>query len=129
MLMSEDELIDLLMVARDKNKEYHVTGMLLYCQGTFMQVIEGPKASIDLIYKAIESDLRHKNIIKLSTGAITERNFPHWSMAFASVNAETLQEIEGFLSVSSKLSIATSDHIAINMLKTFADNNKLYITF
>ncbi len=128
--MTEDELLDLLTIARTKNKKYSVTGMLLYCQGTFMQVLEGEESSVDLIYSAIELDIfRHKNIIKLASGTIEKRNFPDWSMGFASVNSETLQEIEGFLS-SPDLNLANnSEHITVNMLKTFVENNKLYISF
>ncbi|MDN3549091.1 BLUF domain-containing protein [Mucilaginibacter aquaedulcis] len=127
-LLTELELVDLLNVARDKNEKYGVTGMLLYCEGTFMQVIEGEADSVNLIYSFIEQDTRHKNIIKLATGKIDQRNFPDWTMGFASINSETLQDIEGYL--SSPLSAATGDeHITVNMLKTFADSNKLYISF
>ena len=128
-LLTEDELLDLLTTARTKNKKHSVTGMLLYCQGTFMQVLEGEKSSVELIYKAIELDTRHKNIIKLASGTIEKRNFPDWSMGFASVNSETLQEIEGFLSSPDLSLTRNSEHITVNMLKTFVDNNKLYISF
>jgi hypothetical protein len=50
-------------------------------------------------------------------------------MAFASVNTEKLQEIEGFLSPSSINSTEASDHITVSMFKTFADCNKQYISF
>jgi len=50
-------------------------------------------------------------------------------MGFASVNSETLQEIEGFLSSPDLNLIRNSEHITVNMLKTFVDNNKLYISF
>ena len=128
--MTEDELLDLLTIARTKNKKYGVTGMLLYCQGTFMQVLEGEESSVDLIYRAIELDfIRHKNIIKLASGVIEQRNFPDWSMGFASINSETLQEIEGFLSSPELSLVKNTEHITVNMLKTFVDNNKLYISF
>ena len=128
-LMSEEQLAHLLNVSRKKNKKYNVTGILLYCQGTFMQVIEGEKNNVDLIYKSIELDKRHKNIIKLSVGIITKRNFPEWPMAFASVNAEKLREIEGFLSSTSENTLDTPDHTTVNMFKTFAAGNKQYISF
>jgi len=128
-LMSEEELLDLLRVARAKNKKNKITGMLLYCQGTFMQVLEGEKSSVELIYQTIELDARHKNIIKLASGTTKKRNFPDWSMAFASVNSETLQEIEGFLSLPDLNLPNNSEHITINMLKTFVDSNRLYISF
>lgn len=127
--MSEKELIDLLKVSRDKNKKHDVTGMLLYCEGTFMQVLEGDKNSIAMIYKTIELDSRHKNVIKLTSGTLKARNFPDWTMGFASVNAETLLEIEGFLSAPDKTLSDSTDHITVNMLKTFANTNKLHISF
>jgi hypothetical protein len=127
--LSEKELIDVLKVSRTNNKKYNVTCILLYCQGTFMQVLEGDKNSIDRIYKAIELDTRHKNIIKLASGVSSKRNFPDSSMAFASVNPETLQEIEGFLSSPDQNVYDNTDHITINMLKIFAENNRLYISF
>jgi hypothetical protein len=127
-LLSEKELIGLLKVSRTNNKKYNVTGILLYCQGTFMQVLEGDKNSIDQIYKAIELDQKHKNVIKLASGISKKRNFPDWPMAFASVTPETLQEIEGFLSSPDQNLYDDTDHITISMLKTFAENNRLYIS-
>ena len=126
--LSEKELIDVLKVSRTNNKKYNVTGILLYCQGTFMQVLEGDKNNIDQIYKAIDLDPRHKNVIKLASGISSKRNFPDSSMAFASVNPETLQEIEGFLSSPDQNVYDNTDHITINMLKIFAENNRLYIS-
>src|SRR4051812_16643013 len=101
-LLEDEELLDLLTIARVNNKIHNITGMLLYSQGTFMQVIEGEKADVERTFKAIELDLRHKNIIKLITGTIDKRNFPDWNMAFASVDNHTLREFEGFLDPSTE---------------------------
>ncbi|WP_184542432.1 BLUF domain-containing protein [Mucilaginibacter sp. FT3.2] len=124
-LMTDDELLDILTVSRTRNKANHITGMLLYNQGTFIQVLEGEKQNVDKIYNSIEHDARHKNIIKLITGTITNRNFPEWSMAFASVNAETLQEFEGFLNPSHPNFLGNNNHTTVNMLKVFAEVNNL----
>ncbi|WP_413666535.1 BLUF domain-containing protein [Mucilaginibacter sp. Mucisp86] len=66
-LMSDDELLDLLQTARIKNAKYNVTGMLLYSEGTFIQALEGEKEDLYTIYKAIELDFRHRNIILMIT--------------------------------------------------------------
>ncbi len=124
-LMSEEELLDILTTARAKNQIYNVTGMLLYSQGTFIQVLEGETENINFIYKLIELDSRHKNIIKLIDGTITERNFPDWNMAFASVNTETLQEFEGFIDPAHENFLGHNNHTTVNMLKTFAQANNL----
>ncbi|MDN3582889.1 BLUF domain-containing protein [Mucilaginibacter flavus] len=124
-LMNEEELLDILTVARTQNKVHHITGMLLYSQGTFIQVLEGEKDNLSQLFKNIELDTRHKNVIKLMTGTINQRNFPDWLMAFASVNAETLQAFEGFLNPIDPSFLGSNDHVTANMLKIFAKANNL----
>lgn len=124
-LMTEDELLELLTVSRSRNKANKITGMLLYSQGTFIQVLEGEKENLDLVYHSIENDTRHKNIIKLISGPIPDRNFPDWLMAFASVNAETLQAFEGFVNPTDVSFLGHNNHTSISMLKTFAESNGL----
>lgn len=128
-LMSDAELLDLLQTARIKNAKYNVTGMLLYSEGTFIQALEGEKEDLYTIYKAIELDFRHRNIILMITGSVEERIFPKWSMAFASVNADVLELIEGYLSPSAKNFIGDNNHATVTMLKTFAATNRLSVSF
>jgi hypothetical protein len=124
-LMNEEELLDILTVSRTKNKINNITGMLLYAQGTFIQVLEGEKENLDDLFQSIEKDNRHKNIIKLITGVITQRNFSDWTMAFASVNAETLIEFEGFLNPTGPNFLGINNHTTASMLKIFARANNL----
>lgn len=124
-LLSEEELLALLTVSRTKNKLNKITGMLLYSGGTFMQVIEGEMTDIERLFKTIELDNRHKNIIKLINGTTEKRNFADWSMAFASVNNQVLQDFEGFLNPSNENFLGKNDHTSIAMLKTFAEQNQL----
>ena len=128
-LMEDDELLDLLTQARQKNALHHVTGMLLYHEGTFIQAIEGEKEDLEKIFNSIQLDFRHRNIIKLITGKIAERVFPNWSMGFSSVDAETFELIEGYLNPANKNFIGDSNHATTSILKTFADTNKLSVSF
>jgi hypothetical protein len=45
--MSTSDLLQLLRQCRDNNASRSVTGMLLYANGTFLQVLEGPDQVID----------------------------------------------------------------------------------
>ncbi|AYL96886.1 BLUF domain-containing protein [Mucilaginibacter celer] len=128
-MMTDEELLELLTQAREKNAIHGITGLLLYGEGTFMQALEGEKDDLEKIFAAIELDIRHRNIIKLITGKITERVFPNWTMAFSSVDAETLATIEGYLNPTSKNFVGDSKHPTIIMLKTFVDTNKLSVSF
>ncbi|HEX8021867.1 BLUF domain-containing protein [Mucilaginibacter sp.] len=125
-LMSDDELLDLLQSARLKNTENNITGMLLYSDGTFMQVLEGEKEDLRRVYNFIQADLRHRNIIVMATGILNERIFSKWSMSFASVNADVLELMEGYLNPAFiKFTNDVDSHPTVTMIKTFADSNRL----
>jgi len=81
-LLSLEEVGYLLARARERNEEYGVTGVLLYIGGNFMQYIEGPKGSLDVIYRIIQEDKLHTGIILVSREPIEDRQFGDWSMAF-----------------------------------------------
>lgn len=124
--MSDDELLDLLQTARVKNAENNITGMLLYSEGTFMQVLEGEKEDLQRVYNYILADLRHRNIIVMITGMLNERIFSKWSMSFASVNADVLEMIEGYSNPANiNFTNDVDNHPTVNMIKTFADSNRL----
>ncbi len=56
--------------------------MLLYHSGSFLQVLEGPDQSVDLILNSVFKDARHNNTRTLSRTTIQSREFPNWSMGF-----------------------------------------------
>jgi hypothetical protein len=126
-LMSDAELLDLLDVARIKNAEHNVTGVLLYSEGTFIQALEGEKDDLYTIYRSIELDIRHRNIILMVTGLSQERIFPKWSMGFASVNADVLELMQGYFNPSNKNFIGNNNHATTLMLKTFIETNRLAV--
>ena len=90
-LLSFDEIAHLLKRARERNKEYGITGVLLYDGGNFMQYIEGPKNNLDVIYKIIQEDEQHTGIILVIREAIEKRQFGDWSMGFQT------KEFEGYV--------------------------------
>ena len=57
------------------NRRDHVTGMLIYHRGQFMQVIEGARVDIDRLMKRLRADVRHGNIRMLTEGAVGPRRF------------------------------------------------------
>jgi hypothetical protein len=70
------------------NKAVGVTGMLLYQDGNFMQVLEGHEHSVRGLYAKIERDPRHMGLITLLQGEIEERQFPTWSMGFREITRD-----------------------------------------
>jgi hypothetical protein len=56
-LFSQDDPRQLLAVARRNNVIHGVTGMLVYCDIQFLQVLEGDVANVVSTYDRIEKDL------------------------------------------------------------------------
>lgn len=88
--LSDEKIKHILGRARDRNIEHHVTGVLLFIGGNFMQYIEGPADELDLIYSIIKADPDHKGLIELMHHAIEARDFSSWSMAYCTKNRAVL---------------------------------------
>ena len=79
---SEQDLIALLKKCGINNPNKRITGMLLYKDGNFMQVLEGPEEVGEAVFAKIKRDQRHSSILRLCTRTIDEREFPDWPMGF-----------------------------------------------
>ena len=63
------------------NKKGNITGVLCQGSGLFLQVLEGERSQVNLLYARIMSDRTHRNVELLSMEEITHRRFGQWSMA------------------------------------------------
>ncbi|WP_281777037.1 BLUF domain-containing protein [Polynucleobacter sp. KF022] len=75
-------LMRLLESARAFNQKHGVTGILLYDNQQFGQVIEGERANVMKVWKRIQEDKRHHRIELLEIREISERSFPDWLLRF-----------------------------------------------
>ena len=94
--LSDADLVHLLRDSRARNDAARVTGMLLYKDGHFMQVLEGNEKDVMDTFSRIELDHRHKSIDVLRKEYIQYRNFPDWTMGFANVDNLATSTVPGF---------------------------------
>lgn len=92
----EKDLLHLLAKCRSNNTERDITGQLIYSEGTFLQVLEGPRDAVDATFARIRKDTRHQNVTLIERSTIDERQFGEWSMGFKSLSREQMQQIEGY---------------------------------
>jgi len=100
--MSPEQLLALLLQCRQNNVAKAVTGMLLYENGTFLQVIEGEDNVIDDLVAQILVDPRHAQVQMLSRKPISSRQYADWSMGFEQVTDARLEEIDGLTDFSAR---------------------------
>ena len=75
-------LMRLLESARTFNQKNGITGILLYDNQQFGQIIEGERANVMKAWKRIQDDKRHHRIELLEIREIEERSFPEWLLRF-----------------------------------------------
>ena len=63
------------------NKKENITGVLCQGSGLWLQVLEGERSHVNLLYARIMSDRTHRIVELLSMEEITHRRFGQWSMA------------------------------------------------
>jgi hypothetical protein len=125
---TDRELVEGLAKFRANNVRNGITGMLLYHEGNFMQVIEGPGAAIQRLRKTIAADPRHHGFICLLERKISGREFSGWSMGFQRVTTTELASLpgwSGFLGhsfVSDE--VKRSPGLALKLLQTFRQNTR-----
>ena len=74
------DLIDLRDIARQRNKELNITGILHYDDGLFYQYLEGEKNALDGLYEKITQDERHRIVNAFYFDDCMQPIFPTWSM-------------------------------------------------
>ena len=97
----------LLRKARSHNQAHHLTGLLLYVEGEFMQVLEGPEPALSQLYGRIQQDPRHIDVRTLAYEPITARAFPDWRMGYTQVSPAEMKQATGFLPLLHSPGLAT----------------------
>jgi hypothetical protein len=88
---SPGDISELLQKARARNDAAHITGMLVYSDGDFLQALEGEPENVIEVYGRISVDPRHRDISLLQRGiGYGDRLFPNWAMGFKRVPDQTL---------------------------------------
>lgn len=90
------ELLELLTKSLGKNQANGITGMLLYRDGNFLQVLEGEETTVRETMGRILADPRHRGVLRLMDGPISVRQFPDWSMAFRDLDSPEAAATPGF---------------------------------
>ena len=79
--LAQPELENILEQSRRNNAAAAITGLLLYIDGAFLQVLEGEADPLEQTYARIRRDTRHWGTVTL-LDQDAPRAFAHWSMGF-----------------------------------------------
>lgn len=89
-LMTSADLLPLLEQSRHRNTAADITGMLLYKDRSFIQLLEGPEQAVDQLYSCIFADSRHLKVKTVVELRVAERSFSQWSMGFHHLDEQSI---------------------------------------
>ncbi len=92
----EQAIQEILASSRANNAKLGITGALLFNSGYFAQVLEGQLNHVEETFERIQRDMRHGDVAVLESVYVPFRDFPEWSMAFASNGVEDALEATNF---------------------------------
>jgi hypothetical protein len=87
-LLDAQEIRQILDASVRHNTPQDVTGLLLYSNGSFMQVLEGKESAVDETMSRIEKDPLHYDVSVLTKSQVSHREFGSWAMGFRGIVAK-----------------------------------------
>ena len=93
--------------AQEKNRALGLTGLLVFVDNTFFQVLEGPQVRVEEVFDRVYQDQRHHRARILQQREVECRRFADWTMGFCRLsNAD--EDSDVFFELSRK---GFEDHI------------------
>lgn len=105
-----DDLDDLLTHARSANASVGVTGLLLFRDHRFLQLLEGPATAVREKMAYIAEDPRHDQVAVLLEEQVRSRQFPDWSMGYAAEATLQRAAVPGHRTTFDDLDFLPDDH-------------------
>jgi hypothetical protein len=126
----DSELVELLKVSRKANALRSVTGILLYDDRVFIQLLEGQTSDVNIIMDKITTDKRHEGIVYLlNEHCPFGRLFPDWTMGFRHMKVLDKYSIDGLevsgLSQTKAYIKSAPESLAGRLLLNIINSNQL----
>jgi hypothetical protein len=86
---TDAEAVDnILQSANAFNAKKDITGVLLYSEHNFIQILEGDGETVMGLFQKIKQDKRHECVMMVAYETIDKRLFPSWAMGRKSLEGE-----------------------------------------
>lgn len=112
--LSRSDIQEILRKSIANNSLENITGMLIYYNGTFLQVLEGHDKKVMKLYQTLKLDKRHHNIEILYKKEIDTLVFSSWSMGFVDMEEILKAGDKDFISLFNEFS---GEQITKNKIK------------
>ncbi|HEY6825640.1 MAG TPA: BLUF domain-containing protein [Gemmatimonadaceae bacterium] len=105
---------------RFNNERNHLSGMLLFSGVHFLAVLEGQECDLDRLWRRLQQDKRHRDVIRIGEIACGRRWFPHWILS-CTTDPMAAAEIERLRSSQEPIASKWTQLVPPIMVKAMAD--------
>ncbi|WP_378182885.1 BLUF domain-containing protein [Aquimarina sp. SS2-1] len=96
--LTNSDLSTLFEYVKENNNSRNITGILMYSDGNFFQVLEGENELIHDLFVKILEDSRHYNVIKIFDREIANCSFSKYHSSFKVIGEKSNhKELQDFL--------------------------------
>jgi len=78
--MEHEKVVDILQVSWRNNHNSDISGMLIYDDNYFVQLLQGPINTVDTLYDKISNDIRHHSIELIGTELLARKDVNGWGI-------------------------------------------------
>ena len=104
---------------RRNNERRHISGMLLFTDAHFLGILEGHAHDLESLWLRLQTDRRHRDLVRIGDDRCGHRWFPEWRMAYADPSLSA-REIEALRSPQARIASKWATTIRPIMLKASA---------
>lgn len=116
-----NDIDDILKSARTYNPSQEITGILLYRGGIFLQLLEGEKDKVNILFQKIKADKRSSNEIILIEKETNSRIYNDWSMGYRELTELDINMVNEILSWTKLINAAKDidQHLILHIIERF----------
>lgn len=78
--LENGDIFNIVQISAANNAAADLSGFLLYLDGCFLQLLEGPEDAVGALIEVVKNDRRHQNFRILFDETVEARLFPQWRM-------------------------------------------------
>jgi hypothetical protein len=90
--MGHEKVMDILQVSWRHNHNSDISGILIYDDNYFVQLLQGPINTVDTLYEKISNDIRHHSIELIGTELLARKDVNGWGMGLIN-NQEIVENL------------------------------------
>lgn len=94
---NDAQLLEILEVSRRNNAAAGITGLLLYGDGVFFQVLEGAEETVKVCFERIKLDDRHQHMLIAAERSVAQRSFEAWAMGYMPLDRRLHDDVEALI--------------------------------